>query len=444
LHKEIKEKMAEQFKKIYITAREFVASWEKEVYELNNMDYFIFILINQLGLYIRKDFFSDVDHKGELYLTDDEISALSFNIGDTLNFFMEKSCYNACPFRCPSHMKDVINPDEKYLREIFSDEDMIPNPSCRTKEDCFYMEVLNNVVLESLVDFYNYDKGVIFDVTDLDFYKFASIIVDQIVVLVTGKGVELLKKPFDNRSAIFEELLANTEDTWDFRIDVDDEENETEIWKVEHLLIDKVIEEYRSITVPVLKKHLRILDKLKEFLVDFIGLRKITDVNDTDIQEFMAIHFFHDLVVEGEESAKGFIEEVLSFLQHVDYYYKLTLSSTFNSFMAEENDTIERIISVCKGYFSERSYVDFVLSNDYLDESIDEGFFELVDIKGQKYTFIDIHLNQIYTVMLEPNNNLFLRIGDILHAQLIEEENRSWRIVSLEMIYPHFSKVYLL
>ena len=72
--------MAEQFKKKYITVREFISSWEKEIYELNNLDYFIFILINQLGHYIQKECFGKNSNKGNLHLEDNEISSLVFNI----------------------------------------------------------------------------------------------------------------------------------------------------------------------------------------------------------------------------------------------------------------------------------------------------------------------------------------------------------------------------
>ena len=50
--------MAEPIKKTYISAREFVDSWEKEIYELSNLDYFIYLLINELALGIEKNFFS--------------------------------------------------------------------------------------------------------------------------------------------------------------------------------------------------------------------------------------------------------------------------------------------------------------------------------------------------------------------------------------------------
>ena len=437
--------MAEQFKKIYITVREFITSWEKEVYELNNLDYFIYILINQLGTYIRKEYFARNNNKDELYLSDDEIAALVFNIGDTLQYFMEKNCFNVCPFNCPAHLNDKINPNEKYLREIFPDEEIISNPSCKTKEDCFYMEVLNNVVLESLIDFYNYDKGIVFEISDLKFFKFASIIVDQIVDSVSGAGSELLKNPFENKSDRFEELLANTEDSWDAQyMEMEDEEEESELWKVGHVLIDNVIEEYRFGHPATKDNHLRVLDKFREYLIDFLGLQKITEINEGDIREFMAIHFFHDMVIEQQSNISGFLTEFRSFFKHIDYHFNLTLMDKFDSLMHKEQANIERILQACYEYFSENSFVEFMLSDEYTNESINEGFFEIISSDKDKYTIKDIHLEtEIENVSFNPLSDRLLRNGDILHVQLIEE-NKKWRLATLEMIYPEFAKVYLI
>lgn len=379
--------MAEQFKKKYITVREFISSWEKEIYELNNLDYFIFILINQLGHYIQKECFGKNSKKSNLHLEDNEISSLVFNIGDTLQFFMEKNCYEACPFQCPTHLKEKVNPDEIILLDIFPDKNLIPPHSCKTKEDCLYLEIFNNVVLESLVDFYNYDKGIILDEADNKFLKLASMIVDHILELVKHKGAELLAKPHENTSALFEELLATTEDIWDFQYpDMEDDDEDEELWKVGHLLITNIFEEYISKNKKSYKNiNLSILNKFKDFLVDFLGLQKITEINEGDFQEFLAIHFFHDLVIEQQKTAKIFIEEMESFIHYVDYHFSLTHTEKLNSFIDKEIKNIERILKVCYDYFYENSFVEFILSSEYTDETINEGFFEIVEIHGSMF-----------------------------------------------------------
>ena len=71
--------MSEKYKKTYISAKEFVSSWEKEIYELTNLDYFIYLLINELGSRLEHDFFPQIDDEDLFYLKNEEIAAISFN-----------------------------------------------------------------------------------------------------------------------------------------------------------------------------------------------------------------------------------------------------------------------------------------------------------------------------------------------------------------------------
>jgi hypothetical protein len=112
--------------------------------------------------------------------------------------------------------------------------------------------------------------------------------------------------------------------------------------------------------------------------------------------------------------------------------------------MRRESAAIERVIALSVGYFDKKSFVDFMLSDEYSDETIDEGFFELASENDSVYTFLDIHLNQFYELkVLESIDKSLLRVGDILHMQLSGGENNR-RFVSLEMVYPPFAKIYLL
>ena len=109
----------------------------------------------------------------------------------------------------------------------------------------------------------------------------------------------------------------------------------------------------------------------------------------------------------------------------------------------KNRNKIERIVRACNSYFSENSFVDFMLSEAYTSESLNEGFFEILRKGEETFVVHDIHLQiEFGDVVLEPLKPELIRKGDILHAQLVEEGSR-WRLVSLEMIYPDFAKVYL-
>ena len=82
----IEAELAEKFQKTYISVHEFIHSWEKEIYELNNLDYFTYLLINNLGYQIEHEFFCKKNKFPYLDIEYDEISTLSFNLNSRNSF----------------------------------------------------------------------------------------------------------------------------------------------------------------------------------------------------------------------------------------------------------------------------------------------------------------------------------------------------------------------
>ena len=60
--------MAEQFKKTYVSVTEFIDSWEKEIYELTHLDYFSYLLINEMASGIENDFFPNYNREEQIFL----------------------------------------------------------------------------------------------------------------------------------------------------------------------------------------------------------------------------------------------------------------------------------------------------------------------------------------------------------------------------------------
>ncbi len=111
--------MSNKFNKGYITAREFVNSWEKEVYELTYLDYFTYLLINELGLLLEEDFFPEIEQQDLFCLNKEEVSALAFNIGDGLQLFLDKNCFGGCSLGCPNKLSKPFSTEEDEIRINF-------------------------------------------------------------------------------------------------------------------------------------------------------------------------------------------------------------------------------------------------------------------------------------------------------------------------------------
>ena len=106
--------MAEKFEKTYISVNEFIESWEKELYELNYLDYFIFLLINKLGFQIEHD---EKVHAKLLLIDDTELLIGSANLVGTS---MIRNHEVALCTNHPKTVRDATNYFNDLINEIFS------------------------------------------------------------------------------------------------------------------------------------------------------------------------------------------------------------------------------------------------------------------------------------------------------------------------------------
>ena len=108
--------MSTRFEKTYISVNEFVSSLEKEIYELTNLDYFTFLLINYLGYQIENEYFNKDNNTPYLLIDPEEIATLAFNIGDSFESFLENNCFGDCSLSCPTKLSGDSCPVKAYIR----------------------------------------------------------------------------------------------------------------------------------------------------------------------------------------------------------------------------------------------------------------------------------------------------------------------------------------
>ena len=105
--------MSDRSEKVYISVHEFIHSWEKEIYELNNLDYFTFKLINELGYNIENNYFNQQKKTPYLTIDPDDIGTLAFNLSDSLESFFENNCFGDCSLACPIKLNEPVSPEER-------------------------------------------------------------------------------------------------------------------------------------------------------------------------------------------------------------------------------------------------------------------------------------------------------------------------------------------
>lgn len=439
--------MSEQFKKIYISAREFIISWEKEVYELNNLDYFIFLLINDLASGIERSYFSNYNQNDMLFLPSEETGMLAFNIGDSLQVFIENNCFSVCPLRCPVRFNEKVGVDEqKARRKLLSKLDVCLK-ACYSKEQCLYSDILNHVLLDCLLDFYNCEMNVVLGENDKRLFNLAEFIMGIIINFIKNKGQRLLNAPQENASTRFDNLIKSDESPWEeFLPELeDDEDDETEEWKIKNSSIELIIDEFKDNYKLNFNaaSEFRVIDKFKEYLVNLIEIKSVEDLVIEDLEEFFLVVLIHDLIMDDKQKLPDIADIFSQFLTYLEFNCDVSLKDSFDRFINTNIEQIARTLKMARDYYKKHPLLDFLLSSKNDEKKLVEGFFEIAGKEDDCFIVEDIHLNlQFKPVDLSQLPVNSLKAGDILHVQLLMDD-LVWRIANLEMIYPLKAKFYL-
>jgi len=442
--------LAEQFKKIYISPREFINSWEKEIYELNNLDYFVFLLINNLAEHIERSFLNRITADDVLYLHSEEVGTLAFNIGDSLQLFFEKNCFGACKLNCPIKLYDKLEEVEYHERMRSLSEGLFIAIECITKEQCLYSDLLNYVVLDSIIDFYNYEMGIILNESDERILSFSDFCMKIILSVIKEKGQKLLTMPTESAGSLFEDLLQNDNSAWE-EYDVNDsndtdDEDELEPWKTTYKAIEVTIrafkEDYEQVAAD--QKIVKYLDTFTNYLTDFLELSRFEEVNAEDLSEFFSIILYNDLALDESVLLGRVLDLFEKLFNYLEFNHEIYLNIFFNSFREKYEGQIARTLDISRESLKKNSYVDILLSEAKDDDGLFEGLFEVVGFSKRGFKLEDIHLKAHYepvdlSARLATGK---LKVGDIVHAQ-IEQKKNMWYIYQFEMVYPSVARTYL-
>jgi len=441
--------LAEQFKKIYIPASEFVKAWEKEVYELTNLDYFIYLLMNSIADLLEHKFFPEQHNANEEFLLDkDEITSLSFLVGDNVQLFFEKNCFGTCGLNCPTQLDKTITGDEILSLAKFPETIQFETFTCTHKEDCLKYDLLNFVLIDAIIDFYHFDLRITADEEDDFLQSLIHFINDHIIDLIKNEGHTFLLQPQENASALFENLLASEDSVWNEFNPWDesefDQDEPDELWKLPTADLFTAIEEFKSMQNVATLTTLKVLELFGKYISTYIGTLSVEELTRDDLEEFFSVILPTELASEEDINLSEQINFFKSFLTFVDYQYETNLIEAFDELETDETlADLLRTFRIAQAFHRHHSYVEFQISPERKDPSLIEGFFEVESLEKGLYLLKDIHLKDKYLVDLSILNTDELHAGDILNINFIAQKT-TWRAAWVECIFPQKSKFYLL
>ncbi len=447
--------MAVNFQKTYISAREFVESWDKEIYDLTHLDYFIYLLINHLGNQLDNRFFTQEKIDSGLFLSFENIGTLCFNIGDSFEYFLEEQRYgNMNPDQIPdfkaglgfSGSEDELrSPDARRIRALLSDE--------LIKEKSFRVDLMEHVILDTLLQFYYEELNLEFAEEDLELLQMADFVEEVIVDYIRNDGQSFLQRPGESAIDYFEELLE-AEEEYKAPKDGNWSEEEEDAWKPEDSPADEWCPAFEDISRVVQrfiesgqdrKSGISAEDLLlfQEYLTDHAGVHNMYEIADENFLEFMAVWLVQRLSQEERRDPRRVYRSLARFVSWIHQTYNVDYKAAFIKYFDGTKQEVPRVIKALRSYLNEYDLFEILLTRGREDIEQASGFYEVKRLRSRLQKTLDLEDTRFVKTLegVKLNSSVFskLRSGDIVQATLVRRSGH-WEVLEIHFIYPALAK----
>ncbi|GAB4379090.1 MAG: hypothetical protein Kow0042_28120 [Calditrichia bacterium] len=451
--------MSERFQKTFIPVREFVESWDKELYELNNLDFFIYQLINHLGNQLEKRFFVHDRLKSVLYLDFENLGTLCFNIGDAFELFLKDNCFGTCPLNCPRDLDKKVDLDEtiieeKLKRKLQTLQSFMAGQL--DKEQCLRVDLMNSVILDTLIQYYTEVFQLEIAEDDFSLLELGEFIEDVIIEFIRVEGQPYLNQPFETALDYFEELLDSEVDEEEQKEWYEEKqdfifENSTEDWQKSVESIEDVFNKFLSDPHYNPRESnaalLHDINFFKRYLNEYTLLTNIYDLHPDHIGEFFSIWLAQEFVLSDEKQIPFIFQATARFITFLYHHYNINLKREFLKTYENMKIALPRVIQAMNQFIADYNLLDALLRDEEARNQERNGYFEITNLyerTSRSMDLKDIHWGLEYQ-FVKLNSSAFSKInrGDILYASLNKNGIR-WEIVDIQYIYPAMGKIYIL
>jgi hypothetical protein len=451
--------LSEHYQKAYISAREFVESWDKEIYELTNLDFFVYLLINHIGNQLEKHFFIQEREKSELKLSFDNIGTLSFNIGDNFEFFLKDNCFGSCSFKCPIDMNSVVNFQDckknAHINKHLFSFNTFRNENL-PKEQCMRIHFMNHIILDTLLNFYSEEVSLEVEEEDIDLIELAEFIENVMVEFIRAEGQSLLQKPFEPAMDHFEELISSEETasykpTWS--ADENDWQNEQEIeeWQSNFEFIEKLIDKFKEDIAQQLpaksKKISAHINLFQKFLTEYANVNDSSELDEEHLLEFLSYWLVQQFIFKDHREIPHIFWTIARFVSWLKNNFGLDYKFSFLNYYEKVKTEVPRVVQALNIYLSEYDILGALLLNGKKEPEQISGIYEITELHSRVRKTLDFleirYFEPITNVSLDSSAYLKLKKGDLLQAT-IAKINENWKIIEVQCIYPKVAKTYII
>jgi len=451
--------LADGTQKTFISAREFLESWDKEIYEMTNLDLFIYLMVNHVGNQLEKRYFASNRQNSPLQLTFNDIGTLCFNLGDSFEYFLEEEGYVKrashdfweAETRSQAYQNESegMTQRKKRLKTFFS--------GGLVREQSFRVELMENVILDTLIQFYYEELGIEIEEDDLELIRLADFIEDVIINFIRQEGKSLLQRPADPAMDSFEGLLES-EDDYDPRREWEEGDEEEGVYHedAEWAGIDAEYEDiFETIQRFIDEAECdsrdagcvsRDIELFREFLTESAEITTIYEVCEEHFLEFMSIWLIQKTAQVPDPPFSRIFQTLARFVTWLAHNYNLDYKHSFLKYYEQVKTEVPRVVRALNTYLDEYSLFEVMIYRDDPDIPQMAGFYEVKRMRNRlarTFDLVNVHLfDQIDNVKLNSSVYSRLKTGDILAATLIQQGNR-WEVLEIQFIYPKASRPFV-
>jgi len=451
--------LSERYQKTFVSVREFVESWDKEIYQLTNLDFFIYLLINHIGNHLERQFFIGERKESPFYLDFDLLGSLCFNIGDNLEIFFKENCFGKCSLNCPLDMDTMVPennlPENSFTRKRIKilSEYLVGD---RSKENFLRLDILNFVLLDTLAHFYNEELGMEVEEDDIAILQMAEFIINVIIQFIRIEGQGLLRNPYENAQEYFQELLEieeeSREDTWT----VDEEgwtpeSEEHEQWDTPDEKIEMVISRFLDESLANSPERndwmIPYVQMLQAFLQEQPDVYDVFDLREDHLLEFLSTWLVQEYTMQDDRQVQHNFRMLARFVTWLYNTYNIDFKRTFLSYYDKVKTDVPRVIRALNYYLNEYDIFNTLLIREAEDIEKISGFYQIRamgSFQSKVLHLEDLHKFHEFPVV-KFYSNIFnqIRTGDILQATLFKNPSGLWEVLEIHFIYPGIAERFI-
>ncbi|RMI06590.1 MAG: hypothetical protein D6681_08450 [Calditrichaeota bacterium] len=441
-----------------ISVREFVHSWGKEIYELTNLDLFIYQVINHLGQQLENRFFAQHGRRSRLYLTTEQLGSLCFNLGDGLEYFLEERYYGHSRSKGRieiNRLASSFDPEEENFTAF--PKSLPPYlPGNIIHEENFRVQLMELVVLDTLQYFYFEEMGIELNNYDIELFELGDFIVEEIIHFIRHEGQSLLAHPTDPAIEYFEELLDSEEaesenSSWELDGSVwpEDEEAWAE-WETPFedvtLVIQRFVQESPDRNPDDCCCLAHDMELFEEYLIEHAQVHNLYQIEGEHFLEFFAIWLVQKLAQEDESQFTRISQSLARFVSWLKQQQYVDLKRPFLRAYERVKIEVPRVVKALNIYLGEYNLFEVLLTRGNNEDHQISGFYQIQRLSSRFQKTMDLvdvqAFSSLENVRFPSSAYAKLKVGDILQVTLIEKNYR-WEVLEIQYIYPDVARPFL-